>query len=172
MIYLEGLESVIESVYLNDPVSDKVGECKVLVNPENIKYLTGRTIILTGNKPYPEEKITKLLDNGCKIISRVYTENPNIEVQPYILRLCFDIMWNGRVINSCLDVPDLFNSEEILYKSGVLYFPKIYDPRILVQDNYGNLNCIGWALQQVGINIKKDTPFTNLDILKTGKIIL
>ena len=68
MIYLEGLESVIESVYLNDPVSDKVGECKVLVNPENIKYLTGRTIILTGNKPYPEEKITKLLDNGCKII--------------------------------------------------------------------------------------------------------
>ena len=40
MIYLEGLESIIESIYLNDGLSDRVGECKVLVNPENPKYLT------------------------------------------------------------------------------------------------------------------------------------
>ncbi len=172
MIYLEGLESIIESVYLNDRLSDKIGECKVLVNPGNIKYLTGRTIILTGNKEYPEEKISKLYDNGCKIISRTYTSNPKIEVQPYILRLSFGIMWNGRIINTCLDTSDLLDSEDIVYKSGVLYFPKIYDPTISICDSYGNLNCIGWALQQVGMNIKTDTPFVNLDILKTGKIFL
>lgn len=172
MIYLEGIESIIESVYLNDKLSDKVGECKVLVNPENIKYLTGRTIILTGNKPYSEEKISRLYENGCKIISRTYIDNPNVEVQPYILRLCFEVMWNGRIIRSCLDISDLLDSKDIVYKSGILYFPKIYDPGISVQDEFGNLNCIGWALQQVGINIKEDTPFINLDILKTGKILL
>lgn len=172
MIYLEGLESIIESIYLNDGLSDRVGECKVLVNPENPKYLTGRTIILTGNKEYPEEKISRLLENGCKIISRTFINHPLIEVQPYILRLCFDIMWNGRIIKECLDVSDLLNSDDITYKSGTLYFPKIYDKKISTMDEYGNLNCIGWALQQVGVNVKTETPFINLDVLKTGKILL
>ena len=172
MIYLEGVESIIESVYLNDNLSDRVGECKVLVNPQNIKYLTGRTVIITGNKDYSEEKISKLVENGCKVISRVFIDNPLVEVQPYILRLCFNIMWNGRSINNCLSISDLLDSGDISFNSGILYFPKIYDPTLQVKDEYGNLNCLGWALQQVGVNINEDTPFVNLDILKTGKIIL
>lgn len=172
MIYLEGLESIIESVYLNDHLSEKTGECKVFVNPDNIKYLTSRTIILTGNKPYPQEKIEQLFSNGCKIISRTFIDDPRIEVQPYILRICFKVMWNGKTVTDCPDITDLLDSEDIVYRSGYLYFPRIYDPRVKCKDEYGNLSCFGWALQQVGINIKEDTPFVDLDIIKTGKVVL
>lgn len=172
MIYLEGLESIIESVYLNDLTSEKMGECKVFVNPENIKYLTGRTVILTGNKSYPQEKIEQLFSNGCKIISRTFVDDPRIEVQPYILRICFKVMWNGKTVTNCPDITDLFDSDDIVYRSGVLYFPKIYDTRIKYYDEYKNLTCLGWASQQVGVNLKEDTPFVDLDVIKTGKIVL
>ena len=74
MIYLDSLESIIESVYLEDSLSGKVGECNVFVNPGSIKYLTSKTVVITVND-YGADKISSLLDNGCKVISRVYSDN-------------------------------------------------------------------------------------------------
>ncbi len=171
MIYLEGIESLIESIYLEDNISDQPGGCNVFVNPGNIKYLTGKTIIL-NIKNYPEEKISQLTKNGCKIISRVYRDLPNIEVQPYILRINFGIVWNGKIVEDFRNFSDLLLKKTYEYQDGVLYFPKVFTGNNKSVDEYGNLNCLGWALQQVGVNIKTDTPFMNLDIVKTGKFIL
>ena len=54
MIYLEGLESIVECIYLNDELDNKISSCDVFVNPESIKYLTGKTIIINM---YKSEKI-------------------------------------------------------------------------------------------------------------------
>ena len=42
---------------------------------------------------------------------------------------------------------------------------------IIVMDSEGNLTSIGWAMQQVGLNIRTDTIFKDLDILKTKKTL-
>lgn len=174
MIYLSSLESIIESVYLEDSLSGKIGECNVFVNPENIRYLTSKTVIITI-PDYDLDKIKTLLDNGCKIISRVYYDIPEIELSPYILRLNYGIMWNGKIIREDYrGTRSLIDTSDVTYDSDTetLYFPQIYNESAIVKDNWGNLTSLGWALQQVGVNIKEDTPFVNLDIIKTGKVVL
>ena len=174
MIYLSSLGAIIESIYLEDSLSGKVGECNVFVNPDNVKYIVSKTIILSTPN-YDPEKIKILKDNGCKIISRVCYDIDGIEMSPYILRINFGIMWNGKIIKeSYQDENVLIDSGDVLYDSEneTLYFPQIYNEKVISTDPYGNLTGMGWALQQVGVNIKTDTPFTNLDILKTGKVVL
>lgn len=177
MIFFEGLHSIIECIYLNDTLSDKIGSCNVFINPENIKYLTGRTVIV-NDYSYPIENIEQLIDNNCKVISRIYSDVDGVDVQPYITRINFNVMWNGRILNELEDL----EKDEVWEQGGcsfsledyILYFPKIKildnDPRII--DSYGNLSALGWALHQVGINLDEKTPFSNLDILKTKKINL
>jgi hypothetical protein len=174
MIYLSSLESIIESVYLEDSLSGKVGECNVFVNPDNVKYITAKTIIISV-PDYDIEKIKELLGNGCKIISRVYYDLPEIEICPYILRVNFGMMWNGKIIKeSYQGSRNLIDTNSVEYDSETetLYFPQIYNPAVKVTDQFENLTSLGWALQQVGVNVKTNTPFVNLDILKTGKIEL
>lgn len=175
MIYLEGLESVVECIYLNEELDNRVSSCNVFVNPENIKYLTGKTVIINVGD-YPKEKIEQLVKNGCRVISRVYTDIENVEVRPYILRINTNIQWNGRVVTNYVEFTDLLdetNECEFSVDDYVLYFPKISsikpgNPRAM--DSYGNLTSIGWALQQVGVNLV-DSAFTDLDIIKTEKIM-
>lgn len=175
MIYFNGLESVIESVYLTDDLDNKIGGCDVFINPDNVKYLTGKVVII-NSVSYPDSNIDILSSNGCHIISRTFRDREDVEVQPYILRLNFEVMWNGIVLEDLGDteLDTLLDKDICKYDilSGILYFPKIYEVgRYKTSDTYGNLTALGWALQQVGINIKKSTVFENLDILKTGKII-
>ena len=132
MIYFEGLESIIECIYLEDSISSRPNTCDIFVNPENITYMMGRTVIINSCE-YPEDNIRTLVNNRCRVISRVYFGVPGIEVRPYILKLNDRIIWKV--------------------------------------DDYGNLSCLGWVLQQVGINVKTDTPFVNLDVIKTQKYI-
>lgn len=177
MIYFEGLNSIIESVYLEEPLGNKLSSCKVFINPENITYLVGKTIII-NKVSYPAEKIDTLLRNNCKIISRVWLDSDRVEIQPYILRINFNVMWNGRDI----DDPEgnlilrLFEKDLCNYSldEQVLYFPRvnISHSSDLIIDSYGNLTGLGWALQQVGENIKTDTPFCNLDLIKSKKVVL
>ena len=176
MIYFEGLESIIECVYLTDCLDNKVSSCDVFVNPENIKYLIGKVVIL-NNPDYPDSNIDILSKNGCHIISRTFRDRPDLEVQPYILRLNFDIKWNSIVLQDLegIDLDALLDKDICRYDilGGVLYFPKIYKTgKYKITDSYGNLTALGWALQEVGINIKQSTVFENLDIIKTGKVIL
>jgi len=174
MIFLDSLEAIIESIYLEDSLSAKIGECNVFVNPDNIKYLTSKTVIIT-NTGYDLEKVKTLKENGCKVISRVYYDTPEIEICPYILRINYGLMWNGRVLKEeYQDGKGLIDSGYVEYdnENEVLYFPQIYSSKVISKDEWENLTAIGWALQQAGVNIKTDTPFTNLDILKTGKVVL
>ena len=172
MIFLDGLNSIIESIYLNENISNKPGNSTIFINPLNVKYLVGKIIIINIVN-YPSEKIDILLSNNCKIISRVFIENPQIEISPYILKLDFNIMWNGRILNIFESLNKILEDDDCSFdvNSGVLYFPKIsYIPEEAV-DEQGNLSSLGWVLQQVGINVKENTPFKNLDILKTKKIV-
>lgn len=175
MIYLEGLSSVIECIYLGETLNNRSNSCDIYVNPEAIKYLTGKTIII-NDIDYPEEKINTLISNGCKIISRVFIDNPDIEVRPYILKLCFDIKWNGRVLDKFITLNSIFENGlcDFDIDEYQLYFPKIsvQDIKHKVKDKFNNLTALGWVLQQVGINIITDTSFCNMDIIKTGKVLL
>jgi hypothetical protein len=174
MIYLSSLEAIIESIYLEDSLSGKIGECNVFVNPDNVKYITSKTIIISV-PDYDVEKIKELLRNGCKIISRVYYDMPEIEISPYILRVNFGMMWNGKIIkDSYQGSRNLIDTNSVEYNNELetLYFPQIYSSDIKATDQFGNLTSLGWALQQVGVNVKTNTPFVNLDILKTGKVEL
>lgn len=172
MIFLDGLNSIIESIYLNEEISSKPGNSTIFINPGNVKYIIGKIVIISSID-YPSEKIEKLISNNCKIISRISTENPRVELAPYILRLDFNIMWNGRTINNFETMNKILEDDDCSFDigSGILYFPKLsYIPQEAM-DNLGNLSSLGWVLQQVGVNVKEDTPFKNLDILKTKKIV-
>lgn len=174
MIYFNGVESVIECVYLSEDLDNKLGSCDVFINPTNVKYLTGKIVIL-NNPKYPESNIDILSSNGCKIISRTFRDRSDLEVQPYILRINECLEWNGMVLQDLQEDLDILLDKDICrydINRGILYFPKIYKTgNYKTTDDYGNLSGLGWALQQVGINIKRNTVFENLDIIKTGKVI-
>ena len=51
-----------------------------------------------------------------------------------------------------------------------LYFPKIYTPGAPMKDLSGNLTALGYASQEVGINLREDTVFINLDLVKCKKL--
>ena len=175
MIYLEGLESIIECIYLNDELDNRASFCEVFVNPSSTKYLVGKTVII--NAPdYPKDKVSLLLNNGCKVISRIFTDQEGVEVCPYILRLNTNIQWNGRIINDYADLIDLLENNECEFSIDdyMLYFPKINSIKVgnlKAMDAFGNLTAAGWASQQVGINLVNGSVFSNLDIIKTGKVL-
>ena len=174
MIYFSGLDSIIESIYLSDSLDNRVGSCEVFINPDNVKYIIGKTVIISICD-YPDSKLDILSKNGCHIISRVYSPREDVEVQPYILRLNFSVMWNGRTLESCDSIDSLLDKDNCTYDldTNVLYFPKIdkLSDSLKAKDEYENLTVVGWVLQQVGINIKPTTVFNNLDIIKTGKVV-
>ena len=174
MIYFEGLESIIECIYLEDSISSRPNTCDIFVNPENITYMMGRTVIINSCE-YPEDNIRTLVNNRCRVISRVYFGVPGIEVRPYILKLNDRIIWNGEVLHKFSDFSELLEEDYCKFdvRNYKLYFPKLYGiaSEINTVDDYGNLSCLGWVLQQVGINVKTDTPFVNLDVIKTQKYI-
>lgn len=176
MIYFNGIESVIECTYLGEELCLVESGSNIIVNPLKLKYLTGKTIIINSTT-YPEDNLKCLIDNECKIISRVFLQtNLPIIYSPYILRIDYNIMWNGDYIDklpdltkySVLESGDICRLKLPDYK---LFFPKVkkYSMEECI-DSKGNLTAIGWAYQQVGINITNNIK--DLDVLKTGKILL
>lgn len=173
MIYFSGLDSIIESVYLSEELDNKIGSCDIFINPSNVKYLIGKIIII-NECDYPDSKLDILSKNGCHIISRVYSQREDVEVQPYILRINFGIMWNGKVLDSCSSLDSILDKDDCKFdiETNTLYFPKIKNYSIIKSsDEYSNLTALGWVLHQVGVNIKHNTVFENLDIIKTGKVM-
>jgi hypothetical protein len=178
MIYLSGLDSIIESIYLSDLISTQIGKAQIFVNPnQRLKYLTNKTIIITNND-YSVDYINQLVDGGNKVISRVYFNTDKVEIQPYIIRINDKIRFNGREIteDSIEKIDDILlkGYGEYDEKEKRLYFPKI---KIMdketepYMDQYGNLTGLGWALHQVGVNMKEG-PLVNLDLLKLKKVII
>lgn len=172
MIFLNGIESIIESVYLSETISTKIGSCNIFVNPKNIKFLARKTVIV-NILDYPEEYIKQLLNNECRVISRVKCDIKGVDFEPYIIKINSDIFWNGDIIEQPEDINDILEDDLCSYDmdKNTLRFPKLTNIKD-IKDSENNLNCLGWTLQQVGINVVLDTPFINLDIIKTGKVIL
>ena len=171
MIFLNGIESIIEATYLDETISTKISSCNIFVNPRNIKFLARKTVII-NIVDYPEECIQQLLNNECKVISRVKYDIKGVDFEPYILKINSNVFWNGDNIEQPEDLNDILEEDLCSYDMdrNILRFPKLINTKNIEKEN--NLSCIGWTLQQIGINIIKDTPFINLDIIKTGKVIL
>ena len=167
MVHFSGLESVIESIYLEDRLGNKSGDCGVFVNPENTKYLVGKICIINSTQ-YPEEYVKELVDNGNKVVSRILLPHTDIIFQPYIIRVSPGIMYNGKNVQEKLELEDVLQNYCLF--DSILYFPKL-DPSLYpVIDKEGNLTALGWALHQVGVLVRPGLSFPNLDIIKLKKI--
>lgn len=170
-VYFSGLDSVVECVYIGETLSTNFSESEIFVNPETITYMAGKVVIIS-NPEYDLDKIETLRMNGNIIISRVSIGN--LKPSPYILRLDMGIIWNGRTIDWPGD-GDISESVDLDFISESSCVPLIRFPKILkvphykLSDSTGNLTYLGWALQQVGQNIK-ESVFSDLDLFKTGKI--
>lgn len=181
MIFNDGIESCIESIYLGEGLSTRTGLCNIHVNPSEVSYIINKTIVI--NMPgYSTAKILGLLERRNRVICRVQPEDKSIlgrvNFEPYIMRLNLGMQWNGEILNypSTESDPlkwlsDISCSVGSGLDSIKLYFPKIYNlPGSIIYDKYDNLSCLGWALHQVGINTEKGSKYVDLDLLKTFKI--
>ena len=186
------LNSVIESVYLGVETCEDLKDSSILVAPQYRKDEDGTKGLFASLKGIIIQNLNCcnlvlnwLIDekNTNNVVSRVsgYSDKyPMIRFCPYILKPNFNIVWNGISLS---EEEFLYAAEE--YKSiddklfinyceynNILSLPKIINPsKELVMDGEGNLTSIGWAMQQIGVNIKTDTVFKDLDILKTKKTL-
>lgn len=170
MILNDSLDAVIEAVYLKEPLTGQTGKANIQVNPSGrISYIAGKTIIIS-KLDYPEDLINELIDNGNTLIFRVPNKLAK-EIHPYILRVDFNAMWNGQIIDEIEHLGDSISL--VLDDNGIpeIFVPKVNNPdyKMLLKDNV--LTSIGWLLQQIGQNVITETKFVNLDILKTKKVM-
>lgn len=163
MVLNDSVSAIVEAVYLSESLTGQTGKANIQVNPsESITYLVGKTIIISDPN-YPEKKVKSLVENGNHVLLRVPIGN--YPVTPYILRVDFGVMWNGQVID---DIEELEESILVIlnkYQQPELYFPKIKG----YKGDSEHLSWLGWALHQVGQNIKEGTRFKDLDLLKLKK---
>lgn len=168
---------IAEGIYLGEKFSDRYGNSDIIINPSNVKYITGKIIII-NRSDYPKELYDILKSNGGNnIISRVKLDYIDLsELDPYQIQVEFRVMWNGVYV----DVADL-NISEITQKledciifnsdKGELYFPKLLNIRKeLLKDEEGNITSLGWLMHQVGINVT-NSVFQDLDVLKMKKLL-
>ena len=180
----EKVDSFIEAAYLNSPVVTKGPERFIHINPVNYRYLIGNIVIIS-NPTYNKEIIKWMIGNGVKVISRIeFPEIENLSVEPYIPRIEFKVMWNGDTIQ--LDRDDYGYDEiiNILTQSSEVEDPdtgepmRVFLPKIMgIKEEYlydynKNMTGLGWGMYQVGINVRKDLKYQDLDLYKTKKIML
>jgi hypothetical protein len=169
VVHFNGLDSIIESIYLEDRLGSRIGDCNVFVNPENIKYLVGKLVII-NSLSYPPEHIQELVDNGNKVVSRIKTGIEGVLLQPYIIRVSEGIVYNGRTVKGRLSGDEILQ-DYCSFPDSTLYFPKLDPSCYDVMDKSGNLSAIGWALHQVGVRIREGLNFPHLDLIKLGKVV-
>lgn len=171
MIYFSGIDSLVECSYLGEGIGDSMRTCDIFVNPHNITYLAKKTVIVTSPS-YPLSNIELLLKHGNKVVSRIAIDLEGIVYNPYIIRPQWSIMWSGEILEKVKNTEDLLEDCVYSQKTNLLLFPKIKESLIPLKDKKGNLSWIGWALHQVGQNIENNSPFLDLELLKTKKMQL
>lgn len=170
-IFGTDLGSLVESVYLGIPYTDNQKEYNVIVNPERVTYLIGKTVII-NRFDYPRKNLETLKTNRNNVISRVWLGDSwmtGISFDPYLPRLNMNISWNGEVLET-LGEENIETKNPIYYSmdSDVLFFPKVKNYRDKPGEK-GELNFIGYLLYQTGLNLYPDTKFINLDVIKCRK---
>lgn len=183
MLYLDECENnslycIIESIYLGEKLSDRLSNSRILVNPDRVNYISGKTIII-NKLSYSLERCDILYANNCTIISRVPLSRDYIKYQPYQIRPDFSIMWNGVSLDvtdkSLNEIIELLENNVILdfQEYSSLYFPKLIGMSdCLLRDSISSsLTAFGWLMHQVGINTDSESKFQDMDLLKTKKML-
>lgn len=149
------LPSILESLYLNLPITELPRDYTISINPEKVSYVIRKTIIINDHN-YPLEHLKILLDNGCRIISRIKLDlDLNYEYSPYLFRYCPRILWNGEFGDSWS------------YNNRILYAAKPPLENIW-RGSLGETDYLGFIAHQVGVNIYPG-PYQDLDLVKTKK---
>lgn len=166
MILFSGLDSVLESIYTDNQLTERMSNVDILVNPESITYLTGKICILTKK----HKNLDLLGRNGNTIITRVRcNEGPGIIYDPYIPKVFSRIVWNGDYVRAL--TKGTYDKIEFSYNTytGILSYPK---PREYFQEREetGELNSFGYLLYQLGENLFQDSVFQDIDLIKIGKL--
>lgn len=162
MVLLTGLDSVIESLYINEKLTEHPRDGNILVNPVSITYVVNKTIII-NHKYYPIENIKYLL-NKNKVITRIDLGVEGSIFDPYLLRINEYIKTSNEIVNIINE--DSYMSVDHKFDGINLYYPKprsFYDHKVKSE-----LTVIGYLMYQLGCNISdvKDPIFKNLDIIK------
>lgn len=152
MIRLNGLPSILESIYLDEPLTARLQDIGIEVNPVTLKYLSGKLVIINSR----DYVLGPDRGYGNTIISRI-SGIPGTKYAPYLPRVYPRIMWNGMTIGPDQDIDDYY-----IYESGTLYVPKIRD----YQETGSDLDWLGYLEYQVGYNFWPDPKYQDLDILK------
>jgi hypothetical protein len=98
MVLLTGLDSIIESLYLDERLTEHSRDGNILVNPVSISYVINKVIII-NHKYYPIDNIKILLNNRNKVITRVNYEVDGVKYDPYLLRINDSIRISNEKIN-------------------------------------------------------------------------
>lgn len=162
MILLTGLDSIIESLYLDERLTEYSREGDILVNPVSITYVVNKTIII-NHKNYPIDNIKYLLLKN-KVISRIDFGLDGVIVNPYLLRINKNIISSNEKVNIINE--NLYSKVEHKFDGTNLYYPR---PMSFYDHKFGSeLTVIGYLMYQLGCDISdvKDPIFKNLDIIK------
>lgn len=164
MIVMSNADSVIESLYLSIPLTSRNRDATIVVNPDDIAYVSGKTVII-NRLGYPGESIRILQKNGNKIVSRIPTGVSGVKLIPYLPRIVPEIVWSGQTVDY-LD-ENIYEDADFTFSDGILSFPKtrLY---LGISALSGELNSLGFLLFQVGENLFPDGPF-DLDKIKVKK---
>lgn len=171
MIYqgFDLLPEVIESFYVTSGLSPRIGECDTVVNPRNIKYLYGKTIII--NRAGLDPEFIRPLAEHNKIIYRIKEDIMFGDFSPYLDCYVPGIVWSGYMIP---EVSEVSLEDHYSWSDSFLSFPKVLNPNLPeLMDSEGHLTYLGFLLYQTGsINFPGGSVFKDLDIAKTGKVFV
>ena len=120
MVLLTGLDSVIESLYLKERLTNQSKSGNILINPVNVTYTTGKTIVI-NHKYYPLDWIKQLVKNRNKVITRLNFNIPGSIFDPYILRINDNILSSGEYID--LIGEGFYQEVEYKFDGTKLYYP-------------------------------------------------
>lgn len=163
MILLTGLDSVIESLYLDEQLTDMNRDTNILVNPVDVTYKFGKTVII-NHKYYQTDKLLKLVSNKNKVYSRINYGIDGVKYCPYNHRINFKVVPSGEEVNLINE----FNYNEVdhYYKNGILYYPtpKFYYDYYMNDD----MTVLGYLLIQLGCDVSEvnESMNKNYDVIK------
>ena len=169
MVYFgfDFLAEIVEKFYLSKELTERMSEATVIVNPRDTKYIFGKTVIV--NKLGIDPGLLQKLSEHNTIIYRVKEETMYGEYHPYLDKYIPEIVWSGIILPSISGYSEL--TDWYIYSDNFVSLPKITKPPLQIKDSEGNLDYLGFILYQTGsINFPKGSIFSDLDVVKTGKV--
>lgn len=169
MVLYSGLDSIVESLYLDEEMTESIKDSSIVVNPnESLCPYIYRKVVIINHLHYPTDRIRQLKESN-KVITRVNFSIRGVSFKSYELRLNRRIQLSGEEVGFINE--DTYDQVEFRFDGQNLYYPSpsLYCDCI----HRGALTSLGYLLYQIGYDFIDDTLFKNLDVikLKNGLII-